>query len=367
MKSKLLCGFALGLLSLSVIISGCIAASAENSTDTTIVMTIDNPLMQINGEDINIDENGTSPIIVDGSTLVPIRAVAEALGGAVEWDNDTRNVTITKDAKVIKLVIDEINARVDESNVTLDAAPVIINGRTMLPLRFVAENLGAEVEWNGENRKITITSKSENNINATEATTEDFSSELTTKSLSDNKTLIVYFTLPETDGVDTVAGASRVVVDGELYGNIEFMANTVSNTVGGDIFEIKTVQSYPTIHKPLVDMADEELENNARPELSTHIDNIDDYDTIFIGYPIWWGDMPMPLYTFFDEYDFSGKTIIPFSSHGGSGLARTVNEIKDLEPNAMVMDGYTVSRDDIADDAKSVEKDFAEWINNINF
>lgn len=362
MKSKLLCGFALGLLALSVFLSGCIAASAENNTYTTIVMTIDNPLMQINGENVNIDENGTSSIITDGRTLVPIRAVAEALGGSVEWDNDTRTVSITKDSKVTKLVIDEVNAIVDESNVALDTAPVIMNGRTMLPLRFVAESLGADVEWNSEKREITI--KSDNNTDLTKAKT--VSSESTTKSATDNKALIVYFTLPETDGVDTVAGASRVVVDDELYGNIEFMANTVRKAVGGDIFEIKTVQSYPTIHKPLVDLADEELENNARPELSTHIDNLDDYDTIFVGYPIWWGDMPMPLYTFFDEYDFSGKTIIPFSSHGGSGLARTVNKIKDLEPKAMVKDGYTVSRDDIAADAKSVEKEFAEWINNIN-
>ncbi|MGN1318272.1 MAG: flavodoxin [Lachnospirales bacterium] len=364
MKSKLLYGFVLGLLTLFMLFSGCINASAENNTYTTIIMTIDNTVMQINGEDVNIDENGTSPIISNGRTLVPIRAVAEKLGGSVEWDNDTRTVSITKDSKVIKLVIDEVNAIVDESNVALDTAPVIMNGRTMLRLRFVAESLGADVEWNSEKREITI--KSDNNTDLTETITEGTSSELTTKSATDNKNLIVYFTLPETDGVDTVAGASRVVVDDELYGNIEFMANTIRKTVGGDIFEIKTVQSYPTIHKPLVDLADEELENNARPELSTHIDNLDDYDTIFVGYPIWWGDMPMPLYTFFDEYDFSGKTIIPFSSHGGSGLARTVNKIKDLEPKAMVKDGYTVSRDDIAADAKSVEKDLASWINNLN-
>lgn len=229
----------------------------------------------------------------------------------------------------------------------------------MLPLRFVAENMGADVYWDSETREITISSKADNSV--TKPATELISSGELTET-ADSKNLIVYFTLPETDDVDTVAGASRVVVDGELYGNIEFMADTVVKTVGGDKFEIRTVQEYPTIHEPLVDLADEELSENARPELSTHIENLDDYDTIYIGYPIWWGDMPMSLYSFFDEYDFSGKTIIPFSSHGGSGLARTVNAIKDLEPNAEVKDGYTVSRDDIADNANSVAEDFAEWL-----
>ncbi len=364
MKSRLIYGCSLGVLMISVLFYGCIIASAENTSNINIVMTIDNPVMQVNNENVNIDENGTSPVIVDGRTLVPIRAVAEALGGSIEWNDTEKELTIIKENTSIELVIGKLNAEVNGSNVALDTAPKIINGRTMLPLRFVAENLGADVNWNSEKREITISSRFDNAV--VETTTEAYNSveETTVVSevTSDSKNLIVYFTLPETDGVDTVAGASRVVVDGELYGSMEFMADTVEKTVGGDKFEIKTVQEYPTIHKPLVDFADEELENDARPELATYIENFENYDTIYIGYPIWWSDMPMPLYSFFDEYDFKGKTIIPFSSHGGSGLSGSVRTIKELEPDALVKDGYTVSRDDIADNAKAVSEDFAAWL-----
>ena len=127
------------------------------------------------------------------------------------------------------------------------------------------------------------------------------------------------------------------------------------------------MQDYPTLNEPLVDLADEELANDARPELSTHIDNLDEYDTVFVGYPIWWGDMPMPLYSFFDEYDFSGKTIIPFSSHGGSRLANTVETIAELEPDAAVTDGFTVSRNDIEEDASAVAEELVSWVKELGF
>lgn len=350
-------------------------AMAESTAQTTIVMTIDSPTMQVNGEDVSIDENGTAPVIVDGRTMVPIRAVAEALGGEVSWDAAARTVTVTKDSDVISLTIDSNLAEVNSQSVELDTTPIIVNKRTLLPLRFVSENLGAEVVWNAENRQITITGQNDAPVDETETQqTDELTTEQTTEqteqtavNLSDGKILIVYFTMPESDGVDTVAGASRVVVDGELYGSVEFMANTIQETTGGDLFEIKTVQDYPTLHEPLVDLADEELANDARPELSTHIDNLDEYDTVFVGYPIWWGDMPMPLYSFFDEYDFSGKTIIPFSSHGGSRLANTVETIAELEPDAAVTDGFTVSRNDIEEDASAVAEELVSWVKELGF
>lgn len=355
-------------------------AMAESTAQTTIVMTIDSPTMQVNGEDVSIDENGTAPVIVDDRTMVPIRAVAEELGGEVSWDAAARTVTVTKDSDVISLTIDSNLAEVNSQSVELDTPPIIVNKRTLLPLRFVSENLGAEVVWNAENRQITITGQNDAPVDETEIqqtdelTTEQLTTEQTTGrteqtavNLSDGKILIVYFTMPESDGVDTVAGASRVVVDGELYGSVEFMANTIQETTGGDLFEIKTVQDYPTLHEPLVDLADEELANDARPELSTHIDNLDEYDTVFVGYPIWWGDMPMPLYSFFDEYDFSGKTIIPFSSHGGSRLANTVETIAELEPDAAVTDGFTVSRNDIEEDASAVAEELVSWVKELGF
>lgn len=177
--------------------------------------------------------------------------------------------------------------------------------------------------------------------------------------------LIAYFTMPEDvdpSGADAIARASIVVQEGEIMGNVEYMASVIQNTIGGDLFQIQTVQQYPLDHDTLVDQAVEEQDADARPELSTHIENLDQYDTILLGYPNWWGDMPQALYTFLEEYDFSGKTIIPFCPHGGSGFARTESTIAALQPNATVReDGLTISRNDVAGSAEQV----AAWAESL--
>ena len=95
-------------------------------------------------------------------------------------------------------------------------------------------------------------------------------------------------------------------------GNTEKVANFIHDEVGGDLIKLEVAKAYPSDYNELVNYAQEEQTNNSRPELKTKISNIDEYDTIFLGYPNWWADMPMPLYTFLDEYDLSGKTIAPF-------------------------------------------------------
>ena len=170
--------------------------------------------------------------------------------------------------------------------------------------------------------------------------------------------LIAYFTMPEDvdpAGADAVAGASIVVRDGEILGNVEYMAQTIQQAVGGDLLRIETAEEYPLEHEALVDFAAEEQEAGARPALATQIENLEQYDTIFLGYPNWWGDMPQALYTFLESYDLSGKTIIPFCPHGGSGFSRTQSTIAELQPNATVReDGLTLSRNDVADSAEQV-------------
>lgn len=177
--------------------------------------------------------------------------------------------------------------------------------------------------------------------------------------------LIAYFTMPEdvdTSGVNAVAGASIVVNDGEVLGNTEYMASIIQDTIGGDLFQIETVQQYPLDHDPLVDQAAEEQDAESRPELSAHLDNLEQYDTIILGYPNWWGDMPMAVYSFLEEYDFSGKTIIPYCPHGGSGFSGTVDTIAELQPNATVSDeGLAISRNDVADSASDV----AAWAESL--
>ena len=186
-----------------------------------------------------------------------------------------------------------------------------------------------------------------------------------TESLSDSSQepsgsniLIAYFTVPEdvdTAGVDAVAGASIVVSGGQVMGNVEYMASVIQESIGGDLFQIETAEQYPLDHDPLVDQAAQEQDANARPELASHIENLDQYDTILLGYPNWWGDLPMPLYTFLEEYDFSGKTIIPFCPHGGSGFSRTESTIAEMQPGAAVSEnGLAISRNDVANSAQDI-------------
>lgn len=179
--------------------------------------------------------------------------------------------------------------------------------------------------------------------------------------------LITYFTMPENvdaSGVDSVAGASVVVRDGQALGNTEFMAGVIQSAVGGELFQIETVQQYPLEHEPLVDLAAEEQDAGARPELSSHIEDPGQYDVIFLGYPNWWGDMPQALYTFLEEYDFSGKTIIPFTTHGGSGFSRTISTIAELQPGANVVEqGLSISRNSVTDAQSDVEN----WVAGLGF
>lgn len=146
-------------------------------------------------------------------------------------------------------------------------------------------------------------------------------------------------------------------------GNTENVANFIHEAVGGDIIKLETEEQYTDNYNDLLDIAQEEQNDNARPALSTQIDNIDNYDTIFLGYPIWWGDMPMALYTFLDEYDLSGKTIAPFTTSGGSGLSGTPSNIEDEEPNATVTEGLSV-RDSSSKNSQSAVN---EWLSKIGF
>lgn len=184
-------------------------------------------------------------------------------------------------------------------------------------------------------------------------------SSVTQGTASDSNILIAYFSVPETDGVDTVAGASRVVVDGEVLGNNQYIARLIQQETGGDLFRIETVQEYPGSHDPLLEFAYNERAEDARPELAAQIENLDSYDVIFLGYPNWNSDLPMPLYTFLEEYDFSGKTIIPFTTHGGSGFSRTIQTIQQLQPGAdVVQDGLSISRNNVSE----AQSDVTQWV-----
>ncbi len=122
-------------------------------------------------------------------------------------------------------------------------------------------------------------------------------------------------------------------------GNTHIIADMIAEQVDADLFEISTVVPYPDEYEACTETAKQEQDEDARPELSAAVESMEDYDVIFLGYPIWWSDMPMAVYTFLESYDFSGKTIIPFCTHEGSGLSSTDSSIAEICTGADVLDG----------------------------
>ena len=128
-----------------------------------------------------------------------------------------------------------------------------------------------------------------------------------------------------------------------LIGNTHRAAMMVQKITRGDAFRINTVRPYPDDYKETVAIAKQELRENARPALRERFEGMEKYDIIFLGYPNWWNTMPMACFTFLDAYDFSGKTIIPFCTHEGSGLGNSVRDIRKACPSANVLEGYALT------------------------
>lgn len=169
------------------------------------------------------------------------------------------------------------------------------------------------------------------------------------------KALVVYFSVP--DNRDN----SYVEIDGERLGNTQYMAYVIQENTGANIFRILPKNPYPTDHNALLEAAQEEIRTNARPEIEGTIEDFDSYNVVFVGYPNWNADMPYILYTFFETYDFSGKTIVPFNTHGGSGFSGTRETIAGLEPNASMLEGKSISRNSI----EGAEQEIIDWLDSI--
>jgi len=141
-------------------------------------------------------------------------------------------------------------------------------------------------------------------------------------------------------------------------GNTEVVAKIIQKLTGSDIFHIDTVKSYPKGYYDTTDIAKQELRRNDRPELTRHLDNMAEYDVIYLGYPNWWSTMPMAIYTFLEEYDFTGKTIIPFCTHEGSGMGHSERDIGTLCPDARILSGLAIRGGSVG----KAERDVAEWL-----
>ena len=200
-----------------------------------------------------------------------------------------------------------------------------------------------------------------------EENTETTLSNETEGSNSTAKNLVVYFSMPETTEPENMSREeelSTVVIDGEVLGNTQYVAYIIAENTGSDIFRIEPVTPYPLDHSELENIAQKEQSDNFRPEIAGTVEDIDQYDTIFFGFPNWYYDMPMIMYSFLDQYDLTGKTVVPFVTSGGSGFSDAISTIKDMEPEAdVVTDGLSISRNVVQDS----EPDIIEWLTEKGF
>ena len=198
------------------------------------------------------------------------------------------------------------------------------------------------------------------------------------ESASEDETQTSNSTNVQTESSTTDEGSNHMLVAyfslaGEQYGvgvveegNTSIIAHMIAEQTGADLFEIKPETLYPTTYQELLDVSQQEMADNARPEIVGTVDNMADYDTIFIGYPNWWGDMPMIVYNFLESYELSGKTIVPFCTHGGSGLSNTESTIADITGGTM-KDGFAIPGTTAQNDRDTARSKVTEWLKEGGF
>lgn len=167
-----------------------------------------------------------------------------------------------------------------------------------------------------------------------------------------SKILIAYYSRA---GQNYVNGS----IENLKIGNTKRIAEFIHDAVGGDLFEIETVKDYPIDYTECTNVAKDELRQKSRPELKKYLDSISKYDTIFLGFPCWWGLPPMAVYTFLEHYDFSGKTIVPFTTHEGSGFGGSISSLRSALPNSKIETGLSIHGAE-ANRAESQTKSFAK-------
>lgn len=157
-------------------------------------------------------------------------------------------------------------------------------------------------------------------------------------------------------------GTGKVLVAFFSYGgNTRMLAETAARYTGGDLFRIETEKSYSEDYDTCLKETAREMEENARPALASHVVHMEEYDVVLLGYPIWWGSMPMAVNTFLEEYDFKGKVIAPFCTHGGSGLGSSVEDLKKICPEAEAAEGLAV----YGSKADQSEDQVKEWLDKL--
>ena len=180
------------------------------------------------------------------------------------------------------------------------------------------------------------------------------------ESAADAKVLVAYFTrIGNTDGgfpegVDAVTSASLQQTDDGLKGNAQMIAEWIADETGGDLFAVESEDLYPADYNATVDKAQEDQSAQTRPALTKQVEDMGQYDKVYLVFPNWWADLPMPVYSFLEEYDLAGKDVVVYVTHEGSGVSGTVDTVKDLEPEANVSEGLSIRGGDVADSENEV-------------
>ena len=186
---------------------------------------------------------------------------------------------------------------------------------------------------------------------------------------SGGKALVIYFNYSEnidTTGldVDTVTSASmRGGSTGKNVENLKVMVDEIKELKNADVFSIRVNEVYPPDFEDMTGIAKDDIANNKQFTFKEELTNLADYDTVYFGAPVWWGELPQPVHVFFQKYDFSGKTIIPFGIHHGSAFGQMVDQMKEYEPNADILDGFTIDADT---DNDKVKTEFDAFLGTVN-
>ncbi len=181
--------------------------------------------------------------------------------------------------------------------------------------------------------------------------------EVMASSNQDKKVLVAYFSRT----------GEQYSVGNIKEGNTYIVAKMIADKTKADLFEIKVkTDNYPTRYDALTEYAKNEKKQNLRPEIIGNIDNFNDYDVIFVGYPNWWADLPMPVYTFLEKYDFSNKSIAPFCTHEGSGISQTPNKIKTVT-KANMLESFDIYGHTAQNDREKTLKEVTKWLTKIGF
>lgn len=218
------------------------------------------------------------------------------------------------------------------------------------------DNTSAQTEQVQQADQADKTESDEGQNESTSQTAED-----TQVSNKEDDTLIVYFSAANMNDVDAVTSATPLI-DGAS--SVEWIANIIQEKTGADIARIIPAEDYPLSYGDVADAAKKEADDEVHPAIQSLDVDPTSYKTVFIGYPMWWYRMPMVLETFFDTYDFSGVTIIPFNTHEGSRDGGTYDMIRDREPDATVLDGIAIRGGSAGED--SAKADIEAWLDGLN-